>query len=362
MRRIILAIAAVGIFILLTACNNTVEGDENLQKKVDTTNVNSSNSIINNLGTANTEEIYLAGGCFWGVEGYFRQLDGILDTEVGYANGKTEDTTYQDLKETEHAETLYIKYDSHKISLQEIMDHYFRIIDPTIMDRQGNDIGRQYRTGVYSESDEVLGTVRDIIDSKRSLYDKPIVVEVEKLNNYVTAEEYHQDYLVKNPAGYCHIDLSLAEEPLYKEFTKPSDEELKSSLTDIQYDVTQNSATEMAFTSEYDKFFEEGVYVDIVTGEPLFSSRDKYDAGCGWPSFTRPITSYVIEYEQDDSHGMSRVETRSKGGDSHLGHVFEDGPRDEGGLRYCINGAALRFVPYDEMDSEGLSDYKKYVK
>lgn len=357
MRRIIMAIVAVGI-LTLTACNTGKVDD----KLTTDTNVKSSGVDINALGNARTEEIYLAGGCFWGVEGYFRQLDGILDTEVGYANGKTEDTTYQDLKNTEHAETLYVKYDANKIALQEIMDHFFRIIDPTILDRQGNDIGRQYRTGVYSNSDEVLEEVKNIVESKRPLYDKPIVVEVEKLNNYVTAEEYHQDYLVKNPGGYCHIDLSLAEEPLYKEFTKLSDEELKATLTELQYEVTQNSATERAFTSEYDNFDEDGVYVDITTGEPLFSSRDKYDAGCGWPSFTRPITSYVIEYEKDDTHGMSRVETRSKGGDAHLGHVFEDGPKDEGGLRYCINGAALKFVPYDEMDAAGLSDYKKYVK
>ena len=357
-RLILIAVVAVGLFIL-AACNTQTErSEDNLQN----TKVESNKLDINKLGVAKIEEIYLAGGCFWGVEGYFRQLDGILDTEVGYANGKTEDTTYQDLKSTEHAETLYIKYDGNKISLTEIMDHFFRIIDPTILNRQGNDIGRQYRTGVYSKSPEVLAEVSAIIDTKRELYDKPIVVEVEELNNYVTAEEYHQDYLVKNPGGYCHIDLSLAEEPLYKEFSKASDEQLKSELTDIQYEVTQNSATERAFTSEYDKLDEEGVYVDITTGEPLFSSRDKYDAGCGWPSFTRPITSYVIEYVGDDSHGMNRVETRSKGGDSHLGHVFEDGPKDEGGLRYCINGAALKFIPYDEMDAEGLSDYKKYVK
>ena len=357
-RLILIAVVAVGLFIL-AACNTQTErSEDNLQN----TKVESNKLDINKLGVAKIEEIYLAGGCFWGVEGYFRQLDGILDTEVGYANGKTEDTTYQDLKSTEHAETLYIKYDGNKISLTEIMDHFFRIIDPTILNRQGNDIGRQYRTGVYSKSPEVLAEVSAIIDTKRELYDKPIVVEVEELNNYVTAEEYHQDYLVKNPGGYCHIDLSLAEEPLYKEFSKASDEQLKSELTDIQYEVTQNSATERAFTSEYDKFDEEGVYVDITTGEPLFSSRDKYDAGYGWPSFTRPITSYVIEYVGDDSHGMNRVETRSKGGDSHLGHVFEDGPKDEGGLRYCINGAALKFIPYDEMDAEGLSDYKKYVK
>lgn len=327
------------------------QGDETMTEKFS----------INDLGTKDPRTIYLAGGCFWGVEGYFQRLDGILDTEVGYVNGKTEDTTYEDLKVTDHAEALKLTYDANKISLEEILDHYFRIIDPTSIDKQGNDRGRQYRTGVYSEDTEVLDKVRAYIKTREADYDKPIVVEVQDLNNYITAEDYHQDYLEKNPGGYCHIDLSLADKPLYKKYDKKSQEDLKKDLTDIQYQVTQEAATERPFSSEYDDFDAKGIYVDITTGQPLFSSRDKYDAGCGWPSFTRPISSYSVDYEEDRSHGMSRVEVKSKDGDAHLGHVFEDGPSKEGGLRYCINGASLRFVPYEKMDEEGYGDYKKFV-
>ena len=143
------------------------------------------------------------------------------------------------------------------------------------------------------------------------------------------------------------------------EFSK---EELKKRLTEIQYEVTQNEATERPFSGEYDDFYEEGIYVDIVSGEPLFSSKDKFDAGCGWPSFTKPIATEVVNYKKDSSYGMNRVEVRSRAGEAHLGHVFEDGPRDRGGLRYCINGASLRFIPYDKMDEEGYGEFKKYVK
>lgn len=356
MKAIFLGVVVVAVVVLLVSCNNTapITGEE--------TNSMINRVNINDLGRPSEKEIYLAGGCFWGVEGYFDRLGGILETEVGYANGKTENTTYQDLKETDHVEALYIKYDENKISLTEIIDHLFRIIDPTSVNKQGNDIGRQYRTGVYSEDEEVLEEVRKMIDSKRENYQKDIVVEVEKLNNYVVGEDYHQDYLEKNPTGYCHVDLSLADVPLYGTYEKYDDKVLESTLSQIQYDVTQNAATERPFTSEYDKFEEDGIYVDITTGEPLFSSSDKYDAGCGWPSFTRPITSYSMDYEKDNSLGMSRVEVKSKTGDSHLGHVFEDGPSDEGGLRYCINGAALKFIPYEEMDEQGYGEYKKYVK
>lgn len=355
-------IATIGLLflsLLFLACNKKteVENKEAAKEKKMTDNIN-----INDLGLRNEKEIYLAGGCFWGVEGYFRKLDGVLDTEVGYANGKTDKTSYKDIKETDHAEVLKLKYDSNKISLAEIIDHYFRIIDPTSLNKQGNDVGRQYRTGVYSKDKEVIKSAKELIEAKKDLYQKPLVVEVQELNNYVTAEDYHQDYLEKNPGGYCHVDLTLADKPLYREYEKYSDENLKSTLSETQYNVTQNAATEAPGSSEYDKFDERGIYVDITSGEPLFSSSDKYDAGCGWPSFTRPITAHVVDYKGDDSHGMNRVEVRSKTADAHLGHVFEDGPSKEGGLRYCINGASLKFIPYDQMDQEGYSEYKKYVE
>lgn len=315
------------------------------------------------MNIKNRNEIYLAGGCFWGVEGYFKKIQGVLDTSVGYANGKTKDTTYRQVKETDHSETVKIIYDEDRVSLQELLEHYFRIIDPTSVNKQGNDRGRQYRTGIYytNRNDKLI--IDEIIRQKQGLYDEKIAVEVEPLNNFVLGEDYHQDYLDKNPGGYCHINLALADEPLdtKAKVIEKDQKELKEKLTEEEYRVTQEDKTERAFTSEYDDFYEEGIYVDVVSGEPLFSSRDKYDAGCGWPSFTKPIDSN-INYKSDNSFNMSRVEVRSKSGDSHLGHVFNDGPKDKGGARYCINGASLRFIPLSKMEEEGYGDYIDKVK
>ena len=184
------------------------------------------------------------------------------------------------------------------------------------------------------------------------------------MQNFILAEDYHQDYLDKNPGGYCHIDLTLARKPLYDEsrFKAPSKAELKKKLTDEQYRVTQEKATERPFTSRYDQFEGKGIYVDIVTGKPLFSSTDKYDAGCGWPSFTKPITTQALQYLDDKSHGMQRTEVVSLTGGAHLGHVFDDGPQDKGGKRYCINGASLKFIALENMEAEGYGDYIPYVR
>ncbi|WP_024466469.1 peptide-methionine (R)-S-oxide reductase MsrB [Treponema pedis] len=312
----------------------------------------------------NTKEIYFAGGCFWGVEGYFRQIPGVKETDTGYANGKTDNTSYKQIASSDHAETVKIEYYPSIVSLQELLAHYFKIIDPTSINKQGNDTGRQYRTGIYYTDNSILPEIKDFVKFMQEKYSKPIVVEVEPLRNFILAEEYHQDYLKKNPGGYCHIDLGLALRPLYDEssFKTPSKDQLKKNLTKTQYEVTQEKATERPFTSEYDKMNEKGIYVDIVTGKPLFSSSDKYDAGCGWPSFTKPITTSALQYLEDKSHGMNRTEVVSKTGGAHLGHVFEDGPADKGGLRYCINGASLRFIPYEKMKENGYGDYLPYVK
>lgn len=309
------------------------------------------------------EMIYLAGGCFWGVEGYFKQLSGVMATEVGYANGKTTETSYQQLSQTDHVEALKVTYNANIISLEEILLHLFRIIDPTSVNKQGNDVGRQYRTGIYSCDDATVERVQRSLDQLQARYTDPIVVENERLNHWIVAEEYHQEYLDKNPNGYCHINLNLARQPLTdkERYPKPFDEDLRHQLSEESYYVTQQSGTETPFSHTYDQLNEEGIYVDIVTGEPLFSSRDKYDAGCGWPSFTKPILAPSIQYLEDHSHGMHRVEVRSDAGDSHLGHVFTDGPTEQGGLRYCINGSALRFVPLNKMAEEGYSQYIPFV-
>ncbi|MDO5755490.1 MAG: peptide-methionine (R)-S-oxide reductase MsrB [Tissierellia bacterium] len=311
----------------------------------------------------NEKEIYLAGGCFWGVEGYFDKIPGVISTEVGYANGEGDETSYQQIHDTHHAETVHVKYDKNTISLAELLAHYFRIIDPVSKNKQGNDVGTQYRTGIYYRSDEDLKIIDQMMALEQKKYDQPLAVEVEPLKNFVLGEDYHQDYLKKNPGGYCHINLSLADEPLEeKEYTIPSDEELKKKLSDIQYQVVREQGTEAPGTGEYNNHYEKGIYVDIVTGEPLFVSSDKFDSGCGWPSFSKPITTGSIEYHQDHSHGMNRTEVVSKGGKSHLGHVFNDGPKDQGGLRYCINSASLKFIPLEEMAEQGYEDYIPYVE
>ena len=334
-------------------------------------NNNSKPSIIENKETSgndlssvkNKGEIYLAGGCFWGVEGYFKKFPGVLDTSVGYANGNTSDTNYEKIASTGHSETVKISYDKDKLSLQDILEYYFRIIDPTLVNKQGNDVGSQYRTGIYytNENDKLI--IDEILRQRQENYEKKIAVETESLKNFVLAEDYHQDYLDKNPGGYCHINISLANKPLDSKSNGINKDKntLKDKLTEDQYQVTQENETEKAFSSEYDNFDEAGIYVDVVTGEPLFSSKDKYDAGCGWPSFTKPIDAN-IDYKDDKTYGMERVEVRSKKGDSHLGHVFNDGPKDKGGVRYCINGAALRFVPLSKMEEEGYGEYINKVK
>lgn len=313
---------------------------------------------------SNLKEIYLGGGCFWGTQGYFDRIKGVEFTQVGYANGKSKDTSYYEINNTDHAEVVRVKFNANVVDINEILEHYFRIIDPFSINKQGNDIGRQYRTGIYYNDESLKPIIIEFIRAKQAKFDKKIAVEIEPLKNYVEAEEYHQKYLEKNPNGYCHIDLNLANKPLYDEskFKLPSKDELKKTLSDLEYRVTQEKATERPYSSKYDKFDERGIYVDIVSKKPLFSSSDKYDAGCGWPSFTKPITTDATGYNRDLSHGMDRIEVTSRQSGSHLGHVFDDGPSDKGGLRYCINGASLEFIPYDEMDKRGYAEYKVYVK
>lgn len=316
------------------------------------------------LTAGRRKDIYFAGGCFWGVEGYFSRIAGVIDTDTGYANGSGNTTNYQDIHRTDHAETVKITYNTGVIALEELLEHFFRIIDPFSVNKQGNDVGRQYRTGIYYTNPKDEAAIRRFLQRMQEKYTRSIAVEVEPLRNFVTAEEYHQDYLIKNPHGYCHINLNLAQVPLHDEaaFKVPDAKSLKEKLTALEYSVTQEKATERPFSSPYDKHAEKGIYVDIVTGKPLFSSSDKYDAGCGWPSFTKPITSQAVEFTDDTSHGMDRTEVSAQTGGAHLGHVFDDGPQDKTGLRYCINGAALRFIPYEEMEKSGYGDYKQYVR
>ena len=308
-------------------------------------------------------EIYLAGGCFWGLEEYFSRIFGVLQTSVGYANGQVETTNYQLIKETDHAETVQVVYDEKVVSLREILLYYFRVIAPLSVNQQGNDRGRQYRTGIYYKDEEDLPTINTVVREQELLIGRKIAVEVEKLRHYILAEDYHQDYLKKNPSGYCHIDVRDAEKPLIDaaNYEKPSQAVLREQLSEESYRVTQEAATEAPFSNAYDQTFEEGIYVDITTGEPLFFAKDKFASGCGWPSFSRPISKELIHYYQDLSHGMERIEVRSRSGNAHLGHVFTDGPQELGGLRYCINSASLRFIAKDEMEEAGYGYLLPYL-
>ena len=308
-------------------------------------------------------EIYLAGGCFWGLEEYFSRISGVLQTSVGYANGQVETTNYQLIKETDHAETVQVVYDEKVVSLREILLYYFRVIDPLSVNQQGNDRGRQYRTGIYYKDEEDLPIINTVVREQELLIGRKIAVEVEKLRHYILAEDYHQDYLKKNPGGYCHIDVRDAEKPLIDaaNYEKPSQAVLRENLSEESYRVTQEAATEAPFTNAYDQTFEEGIYVDITTGEPLFFAKDKFASGCGWPSFSRPISKELIHYYKDLSHGMERIEVRSRSGNAHLGHVFTDGPQELGGLRYCINSASLRFIAKNEMEEAGYGYLLPYL-
>lgn len=312
-----------------------------------------------------TRDIWLAGGCFWGVEAFFKRIPGVIATSVGYANGATQNPGYYDIPKTGHAETVQVTYDQEQAPLAELLEYYFLIIDPTSLNRQGNDMGKQYRTGIYYTEEQDLPVIRRAVAAEQEKYKKKILVEVLPLEHYYLAEEYHQDYLGKNPHGYCHIDLSQAERALKSKkesaYKIPTDEELKQKLTPLQYDVVRNSATEPPFRNEYWDNHERGIYVDAASGEPLFVSADKFESGCGWPSFTRPISPDMLVFKNDRSAGMVRTEVRSRYADSHLGHVFTDGPRDRGGLRYCINSASLRFIPEDKMQEMGYGAYLKLL-
>lgn len=307
--------------------------------------------------------IYLAGGCFWGVEAYMERVYGVADAVSGYANGNTENPTYEEvIRNSGHAETVKVDYDPSIISLERIIDYYLKVVDPTSVNKQGNDIGIQYRSGIYYTDENEKKSIEERLKKEQEKYSKDIVIEVKKLENFYKAEEYHQDYLKKNPNGYCHIDINKANEVLIdaSKYPKPSDAKLKEILTEEQYNITQLNNTETSFSNLYWDNKEKGLYVDVATGEPLFTSTDKYDSGCGWPSFTKPISKEVITYHEDLSYNMVRTEVRSRSGNSHLGHVFEDGPRDRGGLRFCINSASIRFIPLEEMDNEGYG-YLKYL-
>lgn len=356
----------IGVVLIVSSCTSgaTTLNVANGEEKMQVSNTAHKSGLPDNPNKSvnytdvNLNEIWLAGGCFWGIEAYMARIYGVADVTSGYANGKTENPSYEEvIGGSGHAETVQVTYDPDRVSLEQLLTYFFRVVDPTSVNKQGNDRGSQYRSGIYYKNPEDLDMIKKVIDQVQANYEKDIVTEVLPLDGYYLAEEYHQDYLEKNPNGYCHVDFKnldkeviIIDESKYK---KPSDEELKKKLTDIQYRVTQLDDTERAFTNKYWDNKEAGIYVDVATGEPLFTSLDKYDSGCGWPSFTKPIVDEVVHYEEDTKFNMVRTEVRSRAGDSHLGHVFDDGPVDKGGKRYCINSASIQFIPQDEMEEAG---------
>ena len=310
------------------------------------------------------KKIYLAGGCFWGTDHLFSLVDGVVKTAAGYANGKVAYPSYEEVctGRTGAAETVEVVYDDTKVGLTDLLSIYFRSIDPTTLNRQGNDIGTQYRTGIYYTDPADLPAIEAFVAAVQRRHTEPLAVEVGPLVNFYPAELYHQEYLYKNPQGYCHVDPALFEEVRNRKARNLDKAELRERLTPLQWEVTQNGATERPFINEYDHEFRKGIYVDITDGTPLFVSSRKYNSGCGWPAFSRPIDPSLITEHTDTSFGRVRTEVRSASSGAHLGHVFPDGPQDDGGMRYCINSASLRFIPAEDMEAEGYGGYLDLIE
>lgn len=318
-----------------------------------------------------TKTIHLAGGCFWGVDAYFSRIPGVVATASGYANSTAEAPSYEQVcsGRTGAAEAVRVEYDPERVSLSTLIAQFFRIIDPMDAGGQGGDRGSQYRTGIYWTDAADLPEIEDAVAREQRKYAEPVATEVRRLENFFEAEDCHQDYLEKNPGGYCHVDFrnlaTLALDGLEAasidpaKYSRPTDAELREKLSIAEWHITQEEGTEAPFTGEYWDHRERGIYVDKVTGEPLFSSADKFDSGCGWPSFTRPMDwETIVERDDRSIPGRRRTEIRSRVGATHLGHVFVDGPVEAGGLRYCIDSASIDFVPYEDMDERGYGDLK----
>ena len=372
--KLILILMLLALF-LLSSCNIEKKQLWNVEK------VSQAENSKENLSVA-----YFAGGCFWCTEAAFEKVEGVVFVISGFSGGIEINPSYKEVArgETSHIETIKVYYDPTKVSYQKLVHTLLLQIDPTDSGGSFVDRGPQYTSAIFYSNKEEKQIAEQALKDISTLYHlngKKLAVALREFENFYEAEEYHQDYYSKNPIRYKYyrgnsgrdqylnsvwtkenlalLNGFLESNPTVdaNNFVKPSDEELKEKLTDIQYKITQKDGTERAFTGKYDKFYEKGIYVDLVSGEVLFSSIEKYDSGSGWPSFIAPVNKENVVLLEDKKLFTTRTEVRSKLADSHLGHVFDDGPYDKGGKRYCINSAALRFVAFEDMEKEGYGDY-----
>lgn len=334
----------------------------------------------------NIETAQFAGGCFWCVEADYEKAPGVIDVVSGYAGGTSENPTYDNYSKNGHREVVLVTYDSEKVTYEELTEYLLRHSDPTDPEGSFYDRGVQYAPAIYYKTEEEKEIAESVIAriDEQGVFKEPIATLILPEEQFWPAEDFHQDYYKNNPLRYGFYrnasgrDAFIAEHwegqppqefskiisesfmydtSKWENFEKPKDGELKSELSDIQYKVTQKDGTERAFENEYWDNKEEGIYVDVVSGEPLFSSSDKFDSGTGWPSFTKPINTDAVTLHKDYKLILPRTEVRSKYADSHLGHVFNDAPKDLGGVRYCMNSASLRFIPKDKLEAEGYGEF-----